>query len=300
MSVRLPWNREGQQVLALTIEQGAVKLVVVKHQQVVDYRLQMVNPAFFREGLPAQPGRVAKVIAGAVEEFGGSIGRVVATVPGFQSMLQVLEFPKARGLNPREVIPQEVIRAMGVSLERSVLRWHRLPDWQDRSRWLVVAAPRRSVSVLLETARQAGLPLHALELRPFALARMVNVPDAIAAWLGTDGADVVLVRHSAPVAYLSVAWGAEVTEGGVLVERLTQMVEQALARYEASSPEGWVADDVPLFVCGAPAGLEGEVGPGVASNLGRELGVLQPPLELPADFPVHELVINLGLALREA
>lgn len=215
-------------------------------------------------------------------------------------MLQVLEFPKARGLNPREVIPQEVTRVMGIPLERSVLRWHRLPDWQDRTRWLVVAVPRRSVEVLMETARQAGLSLDVLELRPFALARVVNVPDAIVAWLGTDGADVVLVRRSAPVSYLSVAWGAEVTEGGVLVERLTQMVEQALARYEASSPEGWVADDVPLFVGGAPVGLEGEVGPGVALNLGRDLVALRPPMELPEDFPVNELVINLGLALRGA
>ncbi len=298
--MRLPWDREGRQVLALTIEQGAVKLVIAQRQRVLDYRLQPVNPAFFREGLPAQPGRVARVIAGAVKEFGGPMRRVVAAVPGFQSMLQVLELPKARGLDPREVIPREAARAMGIPLERSVLRWHRLPDWQDRTRWLVVAAPRRSVEVLLETARQAGLPLHAMELRPFGLARAVNVPDAIVAWLGTDGADVVLVRHAAPVAYQSVAWEVEVTEGAVLVERLAQMVEQTLARYEASSPEGWVADDVPLFVCGVPAGLEGEVGPGVAANLGRELQVLRPPVEATEDFPVHELVINLGLALREA
>ncbi len=298
--MRLPWDREGRQVLALTIEQGAVKLVIAQRQRVLDYRLQPVNPAFFREGLPAQPGRVARVIAGAVKEFGRPIRRVVAAVPGFQSMLQVLELPKAHGLDPREVIPREAARAMGIPLERSVLRWHRLPDWQDRTRWLVVAAPRRSVEVLLETAHQAGLAVHALELRPFALARTVNVPDAIVAWLGTDGADVVLVRHAAPVAYQSVAWEVEVTEGAVLVERLAQMVEQTLARYEASSPEGWVADDVPLFVCGVPAGLEGEVGPGVAANLGRELQVLRPPVEATEDFPVHELVINLGLALREA
>ncbi|MBI2919143.1 MAG: hypothetical protein HYY01_14305 [Chloroflexi bacterium] len=298
--MRLPWDREGRQVLALTIEQGAVKLVLAQRQRVLDHRLQPVNPAFFREGLPAQPGRVARVIAGAVKEFGGSIERVVATVPGFQSMLQVLELPKAHGLDPREVIPREAARAMGIPLERSVLRWHRLPDWQDRTRWLVVAAPRRSVDAVVETLRQAGLGLHGLELRPFALARAVNVPDAIVAWLGADGADVVLVRHHAPVVCLGVAWGAEVTEGPVLVERLSQMVEQALARYRGSSPEGWVADDVPLFVCGVPAGLEGEVGPGVAANLGRELQALRPPMEVTEDFPVHELVINLGLALGEA
>jgi hypothetical protein len=111
---------------------------------------------------------------------------------------------------------------------------------------------------------------------------------------------VVLVRRAAPVAYLSVAWGVEVIEGAVSVERLSQMVEQILTRYEASSPEGWVADDVPLFVWGVPAGLEGEVGPGVAANLGRELQLMRPPLEMPEDFPVQELVINLGLALREA
>lgn len=299
MSVRLPWDREGQ-TLTFTIEQGAVKLVVAQRQRVLDYRLQPVNQAFFREGLPARPGRVAKGVAGAMKEFGGPIRRVVAAVPGFQSTLQVLELPKARGLDPQEVIPREAVRVLGISLERSVLRWRRLPDWQDRTRWLVVVAPRRAVDAMQDTARKAGLALHALELRPFALARTVNVPDAIITWLGTGGADVVLVRDAAPVACLSAAWAVEVTEGAVLVERLAQMVEQTLARYEASSPEGWVPDDVPLFVCGVPAGLEGEVGPGVAANLGHELQGLRPPLETPADFPVQELVINLGLALREA
>ena len=123
--------------------------------------------------------------------------------------------------------------------------------------------------------------------------------DAIVAWLGIGGADVVLVRQSAPSAYLSVAWGVDVTEGDVLVERLSQMVQQTLTRYQASSPEGWVPDDVPLAVLGVPLGLEGEVGPGVAANLGRELHAVPPPLEIPEGFPVQELVINLGLALGE-
>lgn len=300
MSMRLPWDRQGQ-TLTLTIEQGMVKLVSAQGQQVLGYRIQPVNPALFREGLPSQPGRVAKVLSNAVaEEFKAPLRRVVAAVPGFQNTLQVLELPKAGGLNPRDVIPLEAARILGVSLERFVLRWHRLPDWQDRTRWLVVAAPRRSVDALLETAGQAGLTVHALELRPFALARMVNTPDAIVAWLGIGGADVALIRHAAPSAYLSVAWGAEVTEGDVLVERLSQMVQQTLTRYQASSPEGWVPDDVPLSVLGAPAGLEGEVGPGVAANLNRELHALPPPLEMPEGFPMQELVINLGLALGEA
>ena len=38
----------------------------------------------------------------------------------------------------------------------------------------------------------------------------------------------------------------------------------------------------------------------VAANLQRPLGELATPLSYPEDFPVNEMLVNMGLGLREA
>lgn len=295
-----PGLRSREKVLALTVEYGALKLLVTQGQQVVDYRLVPVAPAFFREGLIGRPGRLAPIVADAIRELGEDPGRLIAAVPGYQTNLRLLELPKGPGLDPRVALPQQAAKLLGISLDRCVLRWHRLPDWQDRTRWVVVAVSRRSIEVLLEVLQRGALQLDALEPRPFALARCADQRDAIVAWLATDGADVLLVRDAVPVAYQSLSWEPEPIEEDAAVERITQMVERTVANAEGTATEGWLTDDVPLSVLGVPSGLEGLVGPRVAGNLGRDLVEARPPLQAPDAFPWQELAVNVGLTLREA
>jgi hypothetical protein len=287
------------EVLSLTIEYGFIKLLKSRGREVLDYRSVIINPQFFREGLVSSTTRVAGILKNTLQEMGESRGPVISAMPGFQSTLHILQMPRARGLDPKEFIPREASRSMGVSPATSHLLWHRLPDREDRMRWLVASASRRSVTSLLETARLAGLRVQTMDLRPFALARSVNRPEAVVAWLAPDGCDLVVVRDCHPVAYQSLYWGLESVEREVLVERVTEMAERTIASYERETPGGWLTEDAPLYVCGSSAGSELDPGQAVAENLRRPLEGLSPPLACPDDFPVDEQVINLGLALRE-
>jgi len=47
-------------------------------------------------------------------------------------------------------------------------------------------------------------------------------------------------------------------------------------------------------------GLDETIASQVADSLQRPAGKLAPPLTYPADFPVHDFVVNMGLTLREA
>ena len=153
---------------------------------------------------------------------------------------------------------------------------------------------------MVNTAQQAGIEVKTLEPRPFALARAVNNPDAIVAWAAPDGCEVVLVKGSVPVEHQCIFWGAELVEDTVLIDRLTEVVGRTVGTFDTSSPEGPLSEEALLYVCGSPIRREPSIGTRVAANLGRMAGELGIPLDAPEDFPIQDLIVNVGLILREA
>lgn len=291
--------RGPRKVVSLTIEHGVIKVLICSGRKVLDYRVLLANPRFFREGQVSNTSRVAGLLRNVLKEMQGDFQRAVAAVPGFQNTLRLLELPRASGLDPKVVIPQEASRTMRISMETYHLDWHQLSDRLGRTRWLTLAASRRSMASLLDTAQRAGVRVTNLELRPFALARAVNQPEAVIAWSAPDGCDVVILKDSVPVEHQSLFWGAELVEDSVFIDRLTEIVGRTIAAYDAASPEP-LSEEAPLYVCGFPLSLGSNIGPQVADNLQRTVGELAPPLSYPADLPVHDLIVNMGLVLQYA
>ena len=223
-----------------------------------------------------------------------------AGVPGFQNRLRLMHFPKAQGLDPKVIIPQEASRTMRVSVDTYDLSWLQLPDRLNRSRWLVLATSRRSIGSLVDTAQQAQMSLKVLEPRVFALARAVNSSEAVVAWTAPDGCDVVIVKESVPVEHQSIFWGAELVEDTVLGDRLTEVVGRTIGTFNTSAQDGPLSEDAPLFILGSAIGREPSIATRVAGNLGRLAGEIEIPLITPDDFPIQDLIVNIGLVLREA
>jgi hypothetical protein len=187
---------------------------------------------------------------------------------------------------------------MGISLDRSFLTWHPLPGTADASHWLVLSATNRSISSISTTAESAGLSMAALELRPFSVARATNQPDAVFAWTAGDGCDAVIVRDWTPVTYQAAYWGAGASvESTDLVNRITEVVESTINAHDLQNPEMSVPDDIPLFVYGTPTKDDDDIAARVAKNLGRDTMEAEAPLDLPDDFPIDDLIVNIGLSL---
>ena len=284
----------------MTIEHGVVKLLVCRGLEVLDYRVLLANPRFFREGQVSNSPRVATLLQNVIPEMEGDFRQVVGGVPGFQNRLRLMHFPKAQGLDPKLIIPQEASRTMRVSVDTYDLSWLRLPDRLNRTRWLVLATSRRSIGSLVDTAQEAKMGVRILEPRAFALARAVNSREAVAAWTAADGCDVVIIKESVPVEHQSIFWGAELVEDTVLGDRLTEVVGRTIDTFNTSSPEGPLSEEAQLFILGSPMGREPSIAARVANNLGRMAGEIELPLTAPDDFPVQDLIVNIGLVLREA
>ena len=111
---------------------------------------------------------------------------------------------------------------------------------------------------------------------------------------------MVIVRDAIPVAYQSAYWGADQIDRSVLVNRLTEMVGRAIATYDENNFGMPLPDQTPLYVAGSPVGMELDIGTQVATALQRPNEQLNPPLAHPPDFPINDLIVNVGLALWQA
>ena len=108
------------------------------------------------------------------------------------------------------------------------------------------------------------------------------------------------VRDQEPVAHQSAYWGAEPVEGSVLANRLTDIVGRTVSAYDSDEQGTPLPEATPLHVTGTAATLGDNVGEQVAANLQRPVGPMRPPLNLPMDFPIDDLIVNIGLALWES
>ena len=288
------------EVTAVTIESGYIKILVTAGREVLDHRIVAASPRLFREGLVSDTSRMAGLLKRSLQDVQGKHRKVIGAVPGYQNNLQRIEIPNVRGMDPNVVLPNEARRTMGISLDNSFLSWDALPGTRDTSNWLVISASNRSISSLSGTTESAGLPLTALELRPFAVARATNQPDAVFAWTAFDGCDAVVVRDWTPVTYQAAYWGAGASlESTDLVNRITEVVESTVDAHDLNNPEMSVPEDCPLFVYGTPTKEDDDIAERVARNLRRPTQEPETPLDLPEDFPVDDFIVNIGLSLWE-
>ena len=287
-----------KEATSVTIESGMMKILSTRILEVVDYRVVPLSPQLYAGGVVVDAGTISRHLAAALADMKGAHRWVYAAIPGYQSAMRRFDLPDVREIDPKEVIPREARRVLGVPVENAALRWQRLPGRSRVARWMVAAASDASYSAISAVVRGTGHKIRALELRPFALTRAVGHPTSICVFVSSDGCDVVVVRGWEPHTFQSVYWETgSVSDSSDLVRRLTEVVENTIDLHNLHNPEVSLTPDVPIAVTGGETEQHSNLGLLLASNLGRNLVKGKNPLNAPSDFPYDSMVVNVGLAL---
>ena len=77
------FSNRSRETTSITMEHGVIKLLICRGLEVLDYRVLLANPRFFREGQVSNIARVASLLQGVVPELPGNFRRVIGGVPGF-------------------------------------------------------------------------------------------------------------------------------------------------------------------------------------------------------------------------
>lgn len=283
-----------EEITTLTLEHNELKVLSMRGVEVMSYSITEFGLESYLAGLVQDTQKVARNLDQVLTESAAPHARLVAAVPGYQAALSNVELPNARELDPEAIFSREVARTLGIPAELVTMNWTRLPGRSQIGRWLVVSATNRSVSSITDVVYRSGYKLDALELRPFAIARAVNMQEALIIWIAADGCDAIVIHDWVPIAYQSIHW-----ESGSL--RPSQITDRAVAVANRTTDiQDTLNSRVPVVTTGTHIGNRSEFASAIAGRLGRQTVEPNIQFELPEGFPIHEMIVNLGLGLYAA
>ena len=280
-----------KEITTLTLEHNQLKVLSMRGFAIMSYTITEFGLESYLAGLVQDTQKVALDLDQALTESPAPHTMLVAAVPGYQAAVSEVELPDARELDTEVIFSREVARTLGIPAELAKMNWARLPGGSRIARWLVVSATNRSISSITDLVYRSGYKLDALELRPFAIARAVNMQEALVVWVAADGCDAIVIHDWAPIAYETIHWESGSLRPSQITDRAVEVANRAIDIRDT------INSQVPVVTTGISAGNRSEFAFSIAERLGRPTAEPNIPFDVPEGFPIHEMIVNVGLAL---
>ncbi len=284
-------------VLTLSIEGDGVRAMQTRGRQVVRFASQAVRSGCVVDGLVRDLQEVGGAIDELIAEGKFAHGRVVVAISGMRAISRIILLPKMQPSLLAGAVSREARRELPVPLEEVYLSWQALGERDGQQEVFVVGVPRELLDAAAQALAAGGLRADAMDLKPMALARAVNQPNAIVACFEDDNLEAALVQNGVPVVMRAVA---PLAETHTAADRLTRLIEELTGTvrfYNDSHKDAPLASDTPLFLVGSAASPA--LRESVESSLTYPVATPEPPFRLPPDFPVALYTVNLGLAMKQ-
>lgn len=283
--------------LTLNIETNEVRLLIAQGQRVVYWESLPLPPGVMREGQVAQPEAFGQALADLLARAHAPRRSAVVALGGQRALVRILTMPAVPPRMLDEAVRRAARRELPLPLEGLYLAWQVLGDHKaSRMQVFTLGIPREAVDNCVAGLRSAGVRPQAMDLKPLALVRAVNLPDVLLADLETEAATVVLVRGFVPYVVRSVAApGDSARPLAERAEHLAVELQRTLDFYGST-----LAAEHPPWspaVC-----LTGTLGgaPEVRAHVGGRWPLIEPapPIPLPGELPLLSYLANVGLVLK--
>ncbi|MFP4641930.1 MAG: type IV pilus biogenesis protein PilM [Chloroflexota bacterium] len=288
----LPFIEQGK--LTLSIEGSVLKVMSYTGKKVTGWVNFPFSPALVNRGFIADEGAVARVIQNAIANRGLKGSKVVAALPGVDSISRVISLPYGKDVDPEIAIPREVRRLTAVSLEENYLYWQALP--QEEGSFFTLAVPKFAVDSLVRTLRMAGLKPVSFDTAPLALARAIDQSPAIIAHVELNSLDVIIIGENAPAVMRSHF--SEESLSGDDADWVAGEIERTMSFYNTSRREP-LPPEVPVYLSGSLSSNQ-EVARAVEEATGHSVYEAEPAMKLPEDFPKASMMVNIGLTMKSS
>jgi Tfp pilus assembly protein PilN len=280
-------------MVTLDIEDNSVKLMVVKGKQVEMAASLPLKAGLVHDGIIIDPVTVGQRISELIAAHGVSEKRVVVGISGIHSIYRVFNLPKLSKNLLDQAVRREMETAMPVPLNELYTSWQAISLSDIETAICLVGMPRNTVDSVLDTLRQAGLQPEVMDVRPLALARVVDERNALIINAQAIGFDIVAMIDGIPELLRSMPFPDAAASPDEKIAEVKEEMDRTIAFYNSSHKGSEITNRMAAFV-------SGELGEMLAGTLEYRVKPL-PQLLLYADsINTGEYAANIGLALREA
>jgi len=292
--------RSSPETVTVNIEERSLRLLTAKGQKVQKWGQVPLEPGLVENGLVRDPAQVGLALETLFREHKAPKKGVITslTVIGLGSTSQIFDLPKMNPSLLADAIGREARRTMPVPVDELYLSYQVIGKKDDMQQVYVLGAPRDLVDAHITAFQIADIQLGAMDLKPLALVRAVNQRNAVIADLENESFHVVVVGDGIPDITRSAVLHREALAPQQKARRLVEEVIRTIDFYNHSHPDKLLEPSVPVFLTGELTGIP-SVNETIRAEMGYTIEMPTPPLEYPETLPLHQFMVNIGLALKK-
>jgi len=285
-------------IISLSVEGTTLRILGSRGDAVDVSETVPFNPRFLKNDYIVDPAGLGEVLKNALTKMKLTGGTTLCALSAIGSTSRILTLPSIVDKGQLgSIVEREARRLAGAPLDDYHLYWRALPLRTQQQQVFVLTVPKEPLQALMKALAAAGLKPSLIELKPLALMRAVNRRDAIIANGESNSVEIVIVIDDVPALIRNIFLGEGVLSADYAVGRISDELVRTIAHYNDSHKDEPLDTELPVYLTGAVAGSV-PFAINVATLTGRPIQPLEPPLSYPAELPVANYMVNMGLILR--
>ena len=295
---RMVGKQVGGRVVTLDIDSATIKLLETGRGMVRKWASISLEPEKVEgEEVLEQPA-LGTMVKQLMASSGIKANKVIASFSGLYSLSRILSVPNPPpGVTFQESVLEMARETMPLSEDKLYLSWQTIAAGESARQVLLVGVPRDVLDGEVQSLRTVGINPRVLELRAMALTKAVNKEQALILNIEHTSFDVVVVVNGIPEIMRPIAWDLGDLTVEDKVENLEATLEMTVDFYNSRHPDLPLDPATPLFITGQMS-MDLSLIENLKAKLRYPVEPLAPPLGYPADLPVSQYAVNIGLALK--
>ncbi|MFC1934208.1 pilus assembly protein PilM [Chloroflexota bacterium] len=285
-------------MITLELSSTSIKLMKTEGGRVTNWANLPLEPGVLYEEVVSAPQALGTAVKQLMASSGIKGSNITASVSGLYSLSRIIMVPTPLGERITNQAVREVAgEVMPLPEEELYLSWQTIGAGEGGQQVLVVGVPRDVIDSEMRALRIAGINPRILDLKALALARAVNREQALILNIEHTSFDTVLVINGAAGVIRTTAWQPGDLSVEDKAEHLAIALELTVGFHNSHNPRLPLDPATPLFITGQMS-EELALIENLQARVGYPVKPLTPPLEYPADLPVSQYAVNIGLALK--
>jgi type IV pilus assembly protein PilM len=287
-----------KKIVSLFLRDFEINLLEMNGRRVVKWARAPLEPGLVVQGVIRDETQVADKIKELLRLEKIRAGKVIAGMSGMNSLYRLITLPEMPEAVLTEAVRREATRVLPVSLDEVYLSHQPVPSAKGERRLFLATYPRNMADSLLRTLRKVGLDPYLMDLAPLALARIPDEPRAIIVNSRAEHADIIVIEDRLPQLIRVLSLPSEAKSLSERLPAISEELTRTVMFYNSSHIEKPLASSVPLFVVGELAEAP-DSWPTLVGRFGFPVSLLPLSVDYPEGFPANDLMVNIGLALKE-
>jgi len=286
-------------IVTLNIESDSARLLAVKGGKIEYWK----SVPLTADSVKATTIANVQAVAAALTHFMFKSteipnNKMIVSMTGLRSVYRIVPLPKIKPSQIEEAIRWIAMREIPFDLKDLHLFWQILGENDEEQKVFLIATPKSMLEVIETTLSKANIKPKALDLKPLALARFVNNPNAIILDMEADSNSIVVMKKGLPQVMntLVVQQNNQTLRDRAL--RLSSDLARTVMFYNNVHEDDPITPSTQAFLTGK-LGTDEHMMELLKTAIEYPIAAPSLCLEHPNDFPVSQYAVNIGLALKE-